>query len=262
MNLPAVYSILIFVRRYITSGLTGCAFLFGLTMNNKVLAETSSYVDVPICKNGMAYSIPARPGLRVNSKYISTDERDRPNKYRMVWKPKDQTIFADRLTFNESPGYVKNLPPILDVILDRSVPYAISQLRIGALFQGTPEDWIGETKPSDIEGLLETPGHGVSGREKYVTRNLTVFGSPVHIWCSPAGLPVYSKDENSRSCIIHMLAPGPTMMSVRIHTGYDLPGHWPSFDEASTAWAEPLKFVEQAMNEIMVTSEEGAWECN
>ena len=224
-------------------------------------AETAPYVKVPICKNGMAFEIPARPGLRVNGKYLSTNELDRENPNRIIWQRGDPVLYAERLGILRNAGYVKNLPSILDVILERPVPYDIRKLTIGARFQGTAEDWIGQTKPSDIDGFLEAPGHSTSGRKEYVALNLRAFGNPIKIGCQK-GLPVYSKDENTHSCNILFLAPGSTMVRFRFHTGQDLPGHWPSVDQASEAWAQPLQVMEDALNKMIVANGEEGWTCS
>lgn len=145
--------------------------------------------------------------------------------------------------------------PILDAILEEPIRYHIRDLSLYPLRSDRNARDLGRTRPSRFEGFEKLPGHGVSDRVRLVSTTSQISGEPLTLHCTPTGLPAYSEDPNARAVFVTATGPDGSGIRFSVFTGNDLEGYWPDPLQSPSNWVAPLRAVERAVSEMIVSQE-------
>lgn len=195
--------------------------------------------EVELCVFGTGFKVPLIPQLHGHEEFHKNAET---NELQI-----DVTGLLVFSAYRRTP----DASPILDSILGRKSSYALRQLKIGNISKARRQKW------SNVRPSFRTrPG----GTIRFTPEQLKFFGHPIQFVCSK-GLPVYSDDPDTHSCLGIGLGPGKSSLSFSFSTGRDLDGHWPispqNWEERNwQSWATPLKEIEDAIQKMALTERE------
>lgn len=221
----------LYLKRSIET-LLSVTFLLGVPLS--VSAEKGSDVNrVKICIAGEVFHAPLISNL------FDLERYDR-NSIAYGDKP---IPFSEIVVLNESRG----TKPIQHSLLGRESDYRVRQLKFGIANKRILDEW------PNRHPLFE---ESRDGKKEFLLQSPNLFGSDAKITCWP-NLPIYSKSEDSHSCLGWAVRSSGVSVRFSFFTGSDLDGHWPKPPESSsetdwTAWIAPLRDLEDAINKTFI----------
>jgi hypothetical protein len=210
---------------------------------------------IPVCRDGHPLLLPLIPHLRIAGEKITRNEANRGSDADIVWQGEDPPVQLKAFSFSQRQSD-RNRVPLFDALWGYEKPYAIQELKLGTFSKSRIENWP-EPQP--------TYHMSVSGTLRFVPPDLKLFGHPLTMTCFH-GLPLYSNDDETRSCQASGLGPEGMVIRFDFNTGSDLAGHWPvtKNDWVSQNWtgmSKSLAEIERLVEFMRVSGNE-KFKCN